>query len=299
MSSTQPRYPTSLRVAFVPGEGAPSARATNISAGGMFVHTERKLSRGALLSVALELPDGPAPVQAKVIHDVAPARRRTSPDEHGVGVQFVGTDDAFRDRLERYIESLLARSKVPVRVLLIARDLLHEKGWTQLTARDPAGSYCLTGALSKAAGGDRDAYRAALQSMGPRLSVPACAFGGFNCHCAVLSWNDREGRTKNEAIAKLDEVISPNAARIWIAATFDLLHWWAYAVKVFVRRLLGGRAVANVRADTLRARSADVAARERRAARDSPDVLALARRAGGRPGTRDERAPRAAERRAA
>ena len=208
MSSTQPRYPTSLRVAFVPGEGAPSARATNISAGGMFVHTERKLSRGALLSVALELPDGPAPVQAKVIHDVAPARRRTSPDEHGVGLQFVSTDDAFRDRLERYIESLLARSKVPVRVLLIARDLLHEKGWTQLTARDPAGSYCLTGALSKAAGGDRDAYRAALQSMGPRLSVPACAFGGFNCHCAVLSWNDREGRTKNEVIAKLDEVIS-------------------------------------------------------------------------------------------
>jgi len=53
VSSTQPRYPTSLRVAFVPGEGAPSARATNISAGGMFVHTERKLSRGALLSVAL------------------------------------------------------------------------------------------------------------------------------------------------------------------------------------------------------------------------------------------------------
>jgi len=24
----------------------------------------------------------------------------------------------------------------------------------------------------------------------------------------VLSWNDREGRTKNEVIAKLDEVIS-------------------------------------------------------------------------------------------
>jgi uncharacterized protein (TIGR02266 family) len=205
VSSTQPRYPTSLRVAFSPAEGSLSDQVTNISAGGMFVRTERKLARGALVSMALELPDGPVPVRAKVIHDVAPVR---SSAKHGVGVQFVGTDDAFRDRLERYIESLVARSKVPVRVLLVARDLLHEKGWTQLTARDTAGSYCLTGALSKAAGQDRDAYRAALQSMGPRLSVPACAFGGFNCHCAVLSWNDREGRTKNEVIAKLDEVIN-------------------------------------------------------------------------------------------
>ena len=208
MSSTQPRYPTSLRVAFSPAGGPLSERVTNISAGGMFVRTEKKLPRGALVSMALELPDGPVPVQAKVIHDVAPAKSPRPGAEPGVGVQFVGTDDAFRDRLERYIDSLVARSKVPVRVLVVARDLLHEKGWTQLTARDPAGSYCLTGALSKAAGEDRDAYRAALQSMGPRLSMPACAFGGFNCHCAVLSWNDREGRTKSQVIAKLDEVIN-------------------------------------------------------------------------------------------
>ena len=205
MSSTQPRYPTSLRVAFSAAERSLLDQATNISAGGMFVRTQRKLPRGALVSMDIELPDGPAPVRAKVIHDVAPVR---SGAEYGVGVQFVGTDDAFRDRLERYIESLVARSKVPVRVLLVARDLLHEKGWTQLTARDTAGSYCLTGALSKAAGQDRDAYRAALQSVGPRLRVPACAFGGFNCHCPVLSWNDREGRTKNDVIAKLDEVIN-------------------------------------------------------------------------------------------
>lgn len=210
MSSTQPRYPTSLRVAFSPAEGFLADEATNISAGGMFVRTDRELPRGALLSVALEIPDGdrPAPLQAKVVHDVAPSRSPTSSRVRGVGVQFVGPDDAFRDRLDRYIESLVARSKVPVRVLLVARDLLHESGWTQLTAREPGGSYCLTGALSKAAGGDRDAYRAALQSVGPRLSVPACTFGGFDCHCAVLSWNDREGRTKNDVIAKLDEVIN-------------------------------------------------------------------------------------------
>jgi hypothetical protein len=44
--------------------------------------------------------------------------------------------------------------------------------------------------------------------LGSRLSVPACALGGFDCHCAVLRWNDREGRTKGQVIAKLDEVIN-------------------------------------------------------------------------------------------
>ena len=199
-----PRYPASLRVTLSGVEGLLAEQVTNISAGGMFVRTERDLPIGTLLSMALELPDGdrPAPVQGKVVH------ARPSHSETGIGVQFVSDDDAFRGRVDRYINEIIRTRTPAVRLLSIARNLLQEKGWTQLTARDPAGSYCLTGALSKAAGGDREAYRAALRSMGPRLSVPACAFGGFNCHCAVLSWNDREGRTKNEVIAKLDEVIS-------------------------------------------------------------------------------------------
>jgi hypothetical protein len=97
---------------------------------------------------------------------------------------------------------------VPLRVLLVARDLLHEKGWTQLDARDSVGRYCLSGALSAAAGEDRAAYRAALQSLNARLQEPGCALGGVDCHCAVLRWNDREGRTKREVVAKLDEVIN-------------------------------------------------------------------------------------------
>jgi len=35
--------------------------AANISAGGMFLRTDRRLAVGALLSVKLELPDGAAP----------------------------------------------------------------------------------------------------------------------------------------------------------------------------------------------------------------------------------------------
>ena len=74
MSSTQPRYPVSLRVALTSAEGALSGEVTDISAGGMFVRAERTLPVGALLSGALEIPDGerPVPVQAKVIH-VAPS----------------------------------------------------------------------------------------------------------------------------------------------------------------------------------------------------------------------------------
>ena len=53
----------------------------------------------------------------------------------------------------------------------------------------------------------RAAYAAALQSIGTRLNEPACAFGGFGCHCSVIRWNDRDGRTQKQVVAKLDEVI--------------------------------------------------------------------------------------------
>jgi len=89
----------------------------------------------------------------------------------------------------------------------MARDLLRTHGWTQLLDRDPGGSYCLTGALMEAAGDDDALYRRALQSVGERLNVPACSVGGYGCHCAIIGWNDQEGRTQHEVIAKLEEVI--------------------------------------------------------------------------------------------
>ncbi|HEY4729577.1 MAG TPA: hypothetical protein VIH41_00505, partial [Myxococcales bacterium] len=126
----------------------------------------------------------------------------------GVGVQFVGGDDTFRARVDHYIESIPRQSRVPsVRLLSMARDLLRTHGWTQLLEREPGGSYCLTGALLAAAGEDEALYRRALRSIGERLNVPACSLGGYGCHCAIVGWNDQEGRTKHEVIAKLEEVI--------------------------------------------------------------------------------------------
>ena len=209
MSSTQPRYPVSLKVALSTTEGSLSGVVTDISAGGMFVRAERTVPVGARIVGALEIPDGerPAAVEAKVIHVAPSAAAAARISRRGFGAQFVHSDAAFRSRMDRYIQSIQVKSQVPVKLLLIARDLLFEKGWTQLTRRDSEGSYCLTGALARAAGGDREAYRAALQSIGPRLGVPGCAFGGFGCHCAVLTWNDREGRTRGEVVRKLDEAI--------------------------------------------------------------------------------------------
>jgi uncharacterized protein (TIGR02266 family) len=215
MSSTQPRYPVSLRVALSTAEGALSGEVTNISSGGMFVRADRTVPVGTLVSASLEIPDGgrPAPVAAKVIHVAASSPAAAFISRRGFGAQFVHSDEAFRGRMDRYIQSIERASKVPVKLLVVARDLLYEKGWTQLTRRDTEGSYCLTGALARAAAGDREAYRAALQSLGPRLGVPGCAFGGFGCHCALLTWNDREGRTRREVVAKLNETIQAALGR--------------------------------------------------------------------------------------
>ena len=211
---SSPRYPVSLRVAFPDGDGPRVNEATSLSVGGMFVRTDRELPVGALVPVALELPDGdpPAPVQAKILYGSAPeAPPRES--RHGFGVQFVAGDAAFHARVTRYIDSLLRDPKAPAaRLLSIARDLLRDKGWTQLYPRDSNGAYCLSGALREAAGNDRDLYRAALRSVGPRLNVAGCEHGGFDCHCAVIGWNDVEGRTRQQVIAKLDEVISAELA---------------------------------------------------------------------------------------
>ncbi len=205
-----PRYPVSLRVAF-DGDGARVNEATSLSVGGMFVRTDHELPVGALVPVALELPDGdpPAPVQAKILYSSEVPKARAPNGRHGFGLQFVAEDAAFRARVTRYIDSLLRDPKAPAaRLLSIARDLLREKGWTQLYPRDVNGSYCLSGALREAAGNDRNLYRAALRSVGTRLNVAGCEHGGFDCHCAVIGWNDVEGRTPQQVINKLDEAIS-------------------------------------------------------------------------------------------
>ena len=106
-----PRYPVSLRVAFSDGDGTRVNEATSLSVGGMFVRTDRELPVGALVPVALELPDGdpPLPVQAKVLYSSGAPKARARTTGHGFGVQFVAEDATFRERAGDFCRPFRAR----------------------------------------------------------------------------------------------------------------------------------------------------------------------------------------------
>lgn len=200
MLRTAHRYPTSLPVAFPEVRGAPGASALNISTNGMFVRTDLPLQRGALVDIAVAFPDGepPAPGKARVVY-VGPGS-----GSHGLGMQFV--EGEIRARVHRHIDGLIGRAPA-LRLLTSAREMLRERGWTQLTAENADGRLCLSGALRRAAAGNRSHYQQALSALGARLGIPGCHQGGFGCHCAVIRWNDAEERTPHQVIAKLDEAI--------------------------------------------------------------------------------------------
>ena len=105
------RIPAHLKVTW------PSAReflvtyAENISAGGIYVVTPTPPELGEVVDISLELPDGPAPARTKaaVIQRLTPDEAKKRGRQPGAGLQFVGSDDEFRRRLDLCIENLLAR----------------------------------------------------------------------------------------------------------------------------------------------------------------------------------------------
>jgi uncharacterized protein (TIGR02266 family) len=102
-----PRRPTRLRVQFK-GARQLLQHADSISAGGLFVPTERPYQVGEILRLALELPDGEPPVQvdAEVTWRVSPEEAASIPQRPGIGLQFVAGDDTFRERIDRCLASL-------------------------------------------------------------------------------------------------------------------------------------------------------------------------------------------------
>jgi uncharacterized protein (TIGR02266 family) len=105
-----PRYAARFAVRFGSVEEFRREYATNISVGGLFIRTDDPPLMEAVVTVSLELPGG-APVEGKavVVHRVTPeeaAQRKVDP---GVGVQFVHGDDAFRDRIDKFVASLSVR----------------------------------------------------------------------------------------------------------------------------------------------------------------------------------------------
>lgn len=100
-----PRRPVQVSVRVRSARGLTTERAINLSRGGMFIRTEDPPPVSAALEVELHLPDGRPPVSSRgvVVHRQAPAPGKIP----GAGVQFADASDAFRDRVDRYMDALI------------------------------------------------------------------------------------------------------------------------------------------------------------------------------------------------
>ena len=87
------------------------AYADNISAGGIFVVTNDPPPLKEVVDLSLQLPDGegPARTKAEVIQRITPEQATHLGIKPGAGLQFIGSDDEFRRRLDRCIENLLVQ----------------------------------------------------------------------------------------------------------------------------------------------------------------------------------------------
>ena len=99
------RIPVRLGVRFRTANEFVQEHALNLSRGGVFIRSEDPPPLDTVVEVELQLPDSGVPVTSSgiVVH-------RQEPDgskEPGVGVQFVDASDSFRERIDRYMDSLL------------------------------------------------------------------------------------------------------------------------------------------------------------------------------------------------
>lgn len=102
-----PRYLDRFPVTVAFGGQQLRREAVNVSASGLFFESVEQPELQDTVEMVLELPDGQAPaaVHAVVLRRVAKGAGRIA----GVGVQFIGADDAFRLRLDAYLEKLKKR----------------------------------------------------------------------------------------------------------------------------------------------------------------------------------------------
>jgi uncharacterized protein (TIGR02266 family) len=99
------RHPVKLGVRFRTASEFVQEHATNLSRGGVFIRSDVPPPVDTVVEVELQLPDAGPPVTSSgiVVHRQLPGGRK----EAGVGVQFVDASDAFRERIDRYMDALL------------------------------------------------------------------------------------------------------------------------------------------------------------------------------------------------
>lgn len=106
------RVKTRLQVGWASPREFLVAYSENISRGGIFVVTPSPPPLKDVVELLLELPDGPTPARtdAEVIQRITPEQSTHLGRIAGAGLQFVGSDDEFRRRLDLCIDNLLANS---------------------------------------------------------------------------------------------------------------------------------------------------------------------------------------------
>ncbi len=105
------RVQTRLEVGWTTAREFLVVYAENISAGGIFVIAPNPPPLHEVVELSLKLPDGEAPAKtnAEVIQRLTAEEAKQLGRQPGAGLQFVGSDDNFRSRLDRCIENLLAQ----------------------------------------------------------------------------------------------------------------------------------------------------------------------------------------------
>jgi uncharacterized protein (TIGR02266 family) len=100
-----PRHAVTLAVRFRTSQDFVLEHASNISRGGIFIQTDDPPPLDTAVQVELQLPDDPVPVTTNgvVVHRQLAVGGKTP----GAGVQFVDSSDPFRERIDRYMDSLL------------------------------------------------------------------------------------------------------------------------------------------------------------------------------------------------
>ena len=103
------RVPARLQVGWSSPKEFLVTYSENISRGGIFVGTNVPPQLREVVELLLELPDGrgPARTMAEVVQRVTVEEARASGRTPGAGLQFVGSDDDFRARLDACIDHLL------------------------------------------------------------------------------------------------------------------------------------------------------------------------------------------------
>jgi uncharacterized protein (TIGR02266 family) len=103
------RHAARFQVGFSSNKAFVLEYAENISAGGVFVHTEQPPELDTIVTVSLHLPGNDIPVEAKavIVHRVSKDEAAKLGKSPGMGVQFLDSSDEVREAIDRAIEHIL------------------------------------------------------------------------------------------------------------------------------------------------------------------------------------------------